>query len=151
MHDTYLRVPSRFLLDLDRVRCVFDSMFGAGGQLRATQSKTVRSDYPAINVRHSPQAVDVHVFAPGIDASRAEVTIDQGVLTIAGERASDLPPDPAKISVHGRERYSGKFRRAVSLPDDIDPNQVRATYRDGVLHVHLCRRDAVQPRRIAVE
>lgn len=150
MYDTYLSVPSRFFTDLDRVRGEFDSMFGWGGTSRAIRS-TTGSSYPAINVGHSPQAVDVHVFAPGIDAGRAEITLDRGVLTIAGERTSDLPPESPKTSVHGRERHSGKFRRTISLPDDIDPDQVRASYRDGVLHVHLRRREAVQPRRIAVE
>ena len=91
------------------------------------------------------------MFAPGIDASRTEVTLDRGVLTIAGERASDLPPEAPKTSVHGRERYSGKFRRAVALPDDVDPSQVSATYRDGVLHVNVRRRETVQPKRIAIE
>lgn len=150
MYDTYLSVPSRYFSDLDRVRGEFDSMFGWGGTSRAIRS-TAGSGYPAINVGHSPQAVDVHVFAPGIDASRTEVTLDRGVLTIAGERASDLPPESPKTSVHGRERYSGKFRRTISLPDDVDPNQVSATYRDGVLHISLRRREAVQPQRIAIE
>ena len=150
MYDTYLSVPSRYFSDLDRVRGEFDSMFGWGGTSRAIRS-TAGSCYPAVNVGHSPQAVDVHVFAPGIDASRTEVTLDRGVLTIAGERASDLPPESPKTSVHGRERYSGKFRRTISLPDDVDPNQVSATYRDGVLHISLRRRQAVQPQRIAIE
>lgn len=150
MHDTYLSVPSRFFADLDRVRGEFDSMFGWGGTSRAIRS-TSGGSYPAINVGHSPQAVDVHVFAPGIDAQRTEITLDRGVLTIAGERPTDLPPESAKTSVHARERHSGKFRRTINLPDDVDPNQVQASYRDGVLHVHLRRRDVVQPRRIVIE
>lgn len=150
MYDTYLSVPSRYFSDLDRVRSEFDSMFGWGGASRAIRS-TAGSSYPAINVGHSPQAVNVYVHAPGIDASRTEVTLDRGVLTIAGERASDLPPESPKTSVHGRERYSGKFRRTISLPDDVDPGQVSATYRDGVLHISLRRREAVQPQRIAIE
>ncbi len=149
MYDTYLSVPSRYFSDLDRVRGEFDAMFGWGGTSRAIRS-TAGSSYPPLNVGHSPQAVDVHVFAPGIDASRTEVTLDRGVLTIAGERANDLPPESPKTSVHGRERYSGKFRRTISLPDDVDPNQVSATYRDGVLHVSLRRREAVQPQRIVI-
>ncbi|MEI7464670.1 MAG: Hsp20/alpha crystallin family protein [Burkholderiales bacterium] len=150
MYDTYLSVPSRFLSDFDRVRGEFDSIFGWGSTSRAIRS-TAGSSYPPINVAHSPQAVDVYVFAPGIDASRTEVTLDRGVLTIAGERASDLPPETPKTSVHGRERYSGKFRRTVTLPDDVDPSQVSATYRDGVLRINLHRHEAVQPQRIAIE
>lgn len=149
MYETYLSVPNGVLSDLDRLRNEFDAMFGWGGASRAIRA-TAGSGYPAINVSHSPQAVDVYVYAPGIDASRTEVTLDRGVLTIAGERASDLPTEAPKISVHGRERYSGKFRRAVALPDDVDPNQVSATYREGVLHIHVARRAAVQPKRITI-
>lgn len=79
-----------------------------------------------------------------------EVALDRGVLAIAGERINDLPSESPKISVHGRERHSGKFRRTISLPDDIDPDQVRASYRDGVLHVPQRRRESVQPRHIEV-
>ncbi len=150
MYDAYLSVPSGFFSDLDRVRGELDTLFGWGGTSRAIRS-TGGSTYPPINVGYSPQAVDVYAFAPGIDASRTEVTLDRGVLTIAGERASDLPPEAPRTSVHGRERYSGKFRRAVALPDDVDPSQVSATYRDGVLHVNVHRRDAAQPKRIAIE
>ncbi|MFN3595282.1 MAG: Hsp20/alpha crystallin family protein, partial [Thiobacillaceae bacterium] len=46
---------------------------------------------------------------------------------------------------------AGRFRRVVSLPDDIDPNAVSATYRDGVLHVSVARREAAQPRRITIQ
>ena len=123
MYDAYLSVPSGFFSDLDRVRGELDSLFGWGGSSRAIRS-TAGSSYPAINVAHSPQAVDVYVLAPGIDASRTENTLDRDVLTIA----SDLPPEAPKTSVHGRERYSGKFRRAVALPDDVDPSQVSTTY-----------------------
>ena len=150
MYDAYLSAPNGFFSDLDRVRGELDSLFGWGGTSRAIRS-TAGSSYPAINVGHSPQAVDVYVFAPGIDASRTEVTLDRGVLTVAGERASDLPSEAPKTSVHGRERYSGRFRRAVALPDDVDPSQVSATYREGVLHVNVRRREAVQPKRIAIE
>lgn len=151
MYDSYLSVPSGFFADLDRMRGDLDSVFGWGGASRAIRAPGGAA-FPSINVGQSPQAVDVYVFAPGIDVSRTEVTLDRGVLTVAGERASALPgADTPKTSVHGHERYSGKFRRAVALPDDVDPNQVSASYRDGVLHVNVRRREATQPRRIAIE
>ena len=54
-------------------------------------------------------------------------------------------------SEESRERFSGRFRRVVSLPDDIDPNAVNARYRDGVLHVSVSRRETSQPRRIDIQ
>ena len=53
--------------------------------------------------------------------------------------------------LHLNERFAGRFRRVVSLPDDIDPAAVTADYRDGVLHVSVKRRESAQPRRIEVQ
>jgi HSP20 family protein len=73
------------------------------------------------------------------------------VLRISGERPSAIPADSDKVHVYARERGTGPFMRAVSLPDDIDPGQVRASYRDGVLTVSIARHEAAQPKRITVE
>ena len=93
-----------------------------------------------------------------------DVTVDKGLLTISGERKAaaptdavatteaSQPPAPAQgMAVYTRERASGSFRRAVSLPEDADPSQVTATYRDGVLHISVARRQAAQPSRITVQ
>jgi HSP20 family protein len=73
------------------------------------------------------------------------------VLRIAGERASAIPQNDGKVTVYTRERDSGPFLRAVSLPDDVDPASVRASYKDGVLQVSVARREAAQPTRITVQ
>jgi len=67
-----------------------------------------------------------------------------------GQRESALPADE-KVAVHISERFSGRFRRVVSLPDDIDPNAVNAEYRDGVLHLSIRRRESALPRRIEIK
>ena len=61
-----------------------------------------------------------------------------------------MPPEGGR-AVHLNERSRGRFSRAVSLPDDLDPNEVSARYNDGVLHVSIKRRQSTQPRRIAVQ
>jgi HSP20 family protein len=115
--------------------------------------------FPAINVGSTAQSVEVYAFAPGLKADSIEVSLDRGVLSIAGERASDeLPRDSSsqessqerKCTLHVNERFSGRFRRVVTLPDDIDPNAVAAEYRDGVLHISIARRAAMEPRRIDI-
>jgi HSP20 family protein len=96
--------------------------------------------------------VEVFAFAPGLDPAALEVVLDRGVLTIAGERLPKLPADDdEKSAVHINERFGGRFRRVVSLPDDVDPNGVSADYRDGVLHISVKRRESAQPRRITVQ
>jgi HSP20 family protein len=108
-----------------------------------------RGGYPALNVGSTADAVEIYAFAPGIDPAQVEVQLDRGVLTISGERAG-LPADE-KATLHVNERFAGRFRRVISLPDDIDPNAVGADYRDGVLHVSVKRRASAQPRRIEVQ
>ena len=107
--------------------------------------------YPALNVGSTPKSVEVYAFAPGIDPARIEINLERGVLTIEGERASSLPTDDGKATAHIKERFQGRFRRVLSLPDDIDPAAVNASYRDGVLHISVQRRESAQPRRIEVQ
>jgi HSP20 family protein len=74
------------------------------------------------------------------------------VLTLSGERPRATPAQSdAKTTLHQNERFAGRFRRVVSLPDDIDPEAVSAVCRDGVLHVRVQRRATAQPRRIEVQ
>lgn len=148
--------------DLDRFQREMSSLF------EATAGRGVaRGGYPALNVGLSPEAVEVYAFAPGLDPATIGVDLDRGVLSLSGERVSPLAAKPAaaegdgetavqpaasagKTIVHQRERFAGKFRRVVSLPDDIDPEQVTASYKDGVLRVSVKRRPAPQPRRIDI-
>jgi HSP20 family protein len=109
-----------------------------------------RGGYPALNVGNTPHTIEVYAFAPGVDPAGIDVKLDRGVLSISGERPASLPGTDDKTSVHINERFSGAFRRVISLPDDIDPNGVSADYRDGVLHVSIKRAESTQPRRIEV-
>lgn len=152
MYESLLNFPGSFFGDFERLRREFDDVFEAGG-LPASIRSVAPGAFPAINVGNTPQSVEIYAFAPGIDAATVDVTVDRGVLTIAGERPSTLPEANAKpkVSVFSRERTSGSFRRAVSLPDDADPTNVRASYRDGVLHVSVARHQPAQPTRIAIQ
>jgi HSP20 family protein len=107
-----------------------------------------RGTFPALNVGGTPGSVENFAFAPGLEPSALDVRIEKGVLTIAGERAR--PRAPEQATVHIDERFAGRFRRVVSLPEDIDPDGVQARYRDGVLHISIQRRTAARPRRIEV-
>ena len=136
--------------DFDRLRRELDDLFGLAGLPTSIRSAAPGA-FPALNIGNTPTSVEVYAFAPGIDPAQVDVTIDRGVMTISGERPSALPGDDAKAGVYARERFAGRFRRAVSLPDDIDPSKVEATYRDGVLRVSVARRESALPKRITVQ
>lgn len=140
--------PRDVFAELDRLQRELQDAFESGPSIRGVG----RGGYPALNVGSTPQSLELYAFAPGLDPSTIEVNLERGVLTIAGERAGDLPSQDEKTSLHINERFAGRFRRVVSLPDDdINPSGVTAEYRDGVLHVSIKRRQAPQPRRIAVQ
>jgi HSP20 family protein len=109
-----------------------------------------RAGFPALNVGGTQKSVEIYVFAPGLDPATIDVELEHGVLTIAGERASDLPTQAERMAVQINERFTGRFRRVVTLPDDIDPESVNAQYQDGVLRISVARRAELQPRRISV-
>ena len=95
--------------------------------------------------------MEIFAFVPGLDPATLEVNLERGVLTIAGERAGELPESNDKTIVHIDERFTGRFRRVVTLSDDLDSNAVQATYRDGVLHISIGRQETTQPRRISIQ
>ncbi len=139
--------PRDLFAEFDRLQREVSSLFDVTPSIRGLG----RGGYPALNVGVSPAAVEIYAFAPGLDPATIEVGLDRGVLTLAGERKRTAADSDAKITLHLEERFSGRFRRVISLPDDIDPDAVSATYTDGVLHVSVKRREAAQPRRIAVQ
>lgn len=135
--------PRDLFAEFERLQRELDQAFGL------PSIRGMARGYPAMNVGTTPRSIEIYAFAPGIDPASIDVQIEQGVLTISGERKPVSVPEGA--TVHIDERFAGRFRRVVSLPDDIDPNAVSATYRDGVLHVSVARREAAQPRRITIQ
>lgn len=110
-----------------------------------------RDGFPALNVGSTDQALEIYAFAPGVDPSSLEVTLERGLLTIAGERKGWTPRPEDKATVHINERFEGTFRRVMTLPEDADPDAVDAKLRSGLLHITIQRRASAQPRRIAVQ
>jgi len=139
--------PRDLFAEFDRLQREVSGLFDSSPSIRGLG----RGGYPALNVGVSPSSVEVYAFAPGLDPASIDVNLDRGVLSLSGERKTTLPAPDAKTAVHLEERFTGRFRRVVSLPDDIDPESVSATYVNGVLQVTVKRREAAQPRRIAVQ
>lgn len=150
MYESMLGYPNSVFGQFERLRRELDDAFGLSGLpsgIRSVSPGTV----PAINVGRTPTSVEVYAFAPGLDGSKIDVTLDRGVLRITGERHSGIPEEDPKVNVYARERGTGSFARAIALPDDLDPENVKARYRDGVLQISIARSEAAQPKRIAVQ
>ncbi len=139
--------PRDVFAEVDRLQREMQQAFDLSPSIRGI----ARQGFPALNVGGTPQTLEIYAFAPGVDPSSLEVSLERGLLTLTGERQSALPPSDAKSSVHINERFSGRFRRAITLPEDADPDAVQARMRDGVLHITVQRRASAQPRRIAIQ
>lgn len=106
-----------------------------------------RGTFPPVNVGGSAEQVDIYVFASGIDPNSLDVSLQRNLLTISGERKRQ---EESGTTVYRRERFNGSFQRVVTLPEDVDPDQVQARYRNGILHVTIQRRESAKPRQIEI-
>ena len=142
------RPAAEMFPELNRLQGLLDSMLRPAGQpsIRAAGG----ASFPVMNVGTTAEAVEIMAFAPGIDSARLQVTVDRGLLVVAGERESLVPEAGGATAVYAQERFAGSFRRVVSLPEDADPQRVEATYRDGVLRITVAKRESRKPRRIEV-
>ncbi|MDJ0806567.1 MAG: Hsp20/alpha crystallin family protein [Gammaproteobacteria bacterium] len=129
-----------------RMEREMDQLFGAGPWPSGIRS-VARGSYPPINVGSTPEQVDVYLFTAGINPDSLNITIQQNLLTIDGERRL-ITEEGANY--YRKERFDGAFHRVVTLPDDVNPDKVDASYSEGVLHITIQRREAAKPRQIKV-
>jgi HSP20 family protein len=141
------RSSADLFAELNRMQSLLDQVFPTPGSSIRSMAGAA---FPLLNVGTTPTSVEVQALAPGLDPSKLEITVDRGLLVIAGERQSELPKEGERTSVYANERFTGPFRRVVSLPEDADPARVEANYRDGVLRVSVAKRESSLPRRIEV-
>jgi HSP20 family protein len=138
--------PRDVFAEMDRLQRQLQQAFEVSPSIRGF----TRGGFPALNVAGTADSAEIYAFAPGLDPGSIDVQIERGVLSIAGERPSALPGDKRTASVHQNERFAGRFHRVITLTDDLEPNAVQASYRDGVLHISIRRRETTKPRRINV-
>ncbi len=136
-----------FFGQFDQMRQQMNRLFGDRGGSAGIRS-VAAGTFPAINVGASTKQVDVYVFASGLDLEKLQISLQQNLLTIAGERKLDFPET---VQAYRRERFNGAFKRTLALPEDVNPDEVDASYQNGVLHIVVQRKEEVQPRKIEVK
>lgn len=104
---------------------------------------------PLLDVEESDEGFTLHVELPGVNADDVDVSLEENVLTIAGERR--FYDDRSTEGFRRIERAFGRFHRAVRLPDRVDPDRVEAAYRDGLLTITVPKAEEAKPRRIQVK
>jgi HSP20 family protein len=106
-------------------------------------------NYPMVNVYEDPEAVHVEALAPGLDTASLEVTVNNNMLSISGEKR---PLEGVKREAyHRNERATGKFVRTIQLGTYVDEGNVSARYEDGILTVTLPKSEKAKPRQIPIK
>jgi HSP20 family protein len=103
--------------------------------------------YPPVNVFRKGDDFIVITEVPGINRSNLEVQVKGNTIRLAGTKSVSYPE---KASLHRRERLSGRFDRAVTLPVEIDPDGVKAECRDGILALFLPRAERDKARSVQI-
>ncbi len=101
---------------------------------------------PSVDVYDDKDHIVVLVEAPGLRKEDIEINLQNGVLSISGERKRQVEDKELSRS----ERFFGKFHRTLSLPAEVDSSQVEASYRDGILTIRLAKAEAAKPRQIEI-
>ena len=113
----------------------------------ARQAQLFSGWTPALDLYQTNDNVVAVVEVPGMRKEDIDISLHDGMLTIAGERQS---PSVDGENAERTERFSGKFRRSVSLPTRIDASKVSATYKDGILTVTLPKTEEAKPKKVEV-
>ena len=104
---------------------------------------------PAVDIKEEPNQFVIHADLPGVEVKDIDITLENGVLTLKGQRA--LEKKEESETYRRIERVRGTFLRRFSLPEAVDAEKVAAKCKDGVLEVIVPKRASAQPRRISIE
>lgn len=108
-----------------------------------------RSWVPAVDIFEETDRFVVRADVPGVTPADIEVNMDNGVLSVAGERSGE---DRDKVDGVSRfERISGRFQRRFTLPETADAEGIKATSSNGILEISIPKQAALEARRITVE
>jgi HSP20 family protein len=146
MADKYLSrwEPFRDMLslrsDMDRL---FSSLFGGLAEEREGLWA------PIVDIEEDNDNITVKAEIPGMKREDIKVSVQGNRLTITGERKQES--ETKNKTFHRVERSYGKFSRMIMLPTDVDPDKVKANYKDGILNVTLPKPEAIKPKHIDVE
>ncbi|MEO6364219.1 MAG: Hsp20/alpha crystallin family protein [Caldimonas sp.] len=150
MYPSMLNPSGDLFADFAQLQDRLDALLGGTSGSSSIRAVARTGAFPAINVGTWAEALEVYAFAPGIDTATLDVSVERGLLTIAGERRASAAKGDEREHVYARERFDGRFRRVVSLPEDADPSRVEASYQGGVLKIVVPRLESAKPRQVAI-
>ena len=149
-----MNTPTRWdpFKELEDLQQRVSSLFGRAPVRRQDgkqEAITVAEWAPVVDITEDPKEYLIKAELPEVKKEDVKVTVEQGVLTITGERKFEKEEKDKKY--HRIERSYGSFVRSFSVPDNADAAKVTAEFRDGVLTVHLAKTEQARPRQVEVK
>ena len=126
--------------EIDRL---FDDAFGGTARNGAVWS-------PAVDVRESQSDLTLSFEVPGVSPEQLELTVDNGILTVKGEKREERK-EGDEGQYHVLERSYGSFARSFQLPKGLDDSKIEARHEHGILTVRIPKAALPQPKKIAIE
>ena len=109
---------------------------------------TGQGSLPPINVFQQGEDILAIIELPGVEKNALQIQAKENSIRISGRKPVSYPDG---VSVHRRERSFGEFDRTLSIPVQIDPDGIKAEYRDGILALYLPRSERDKPRTIKID
>lgn len=103
---------------------------------------------PSVDVEEDEKSIHVRAEIPGIDEKDLNVTLEDNVLTISGEKKEERKEENKRYVL--AERRFGSFKRSITLPDEVKADSAKATFKNGVLTIDFEKKEVSQPKRITI-
>lgn len=152
MADLMIRRPMWLSRDFGRpFRRLFEDFFeGTGQDLTGLPELWSEARFaPAIDVTENEDAVTLTAEIPGMDSDDLDVTVDNGVLTLKGEKKEETTTE--EVNYCRVERRYGHFERRIRLPDCVDAEKIEASYKDGILKLRMPKTDVAKAKTIEIK
>jgi HSP20 family protein len=142
--------PFRDLLTIqDEMNTLFNRAFGERTPAAGEGEQRQRWWAPALDIAEQKDAYLVQVELPGVKADDLDITLEDGLLTIQGER--QFTQESSEQQFHRIERRYGMFRRSITLPTQVQADAIEASFEDGLLTVRVPKAEEARPRKINVQ
>jgi len=139
--------PFRHLTNLrEEIDRLFESPMA---ELTQSSHQFLSGWMPAVDVYEDKDNLHLKAELPGVNKQDIQISVHEGVLTLSGERKPDEKYKDA--DVYRSERCLGRFQRTLTLPAQVNPDAIKATYKDGILTVLLPKAEASKPKHIEIK
>lgn len=120
------------------------------GQPRTGRQEVIASgDWaPRVDILENVESFVIKAEIPEVNKEDVKITVDNGTLTIRGERKQETEETGKKI--HRIERHYGVFTRSFTLPDNVDETKIKASFRDGMLNVQILKTEKAKPQAVEI-